>query len=107
MIGGLPENSFTDSIVFGLYNIAFSFVVFFIMLNFIIAIIVEVLTLLAVLLQKYSFTGTKVHMLALPDLHESYANAATKRRRAFYDAVFLLYWYKSTNIDAEGAARPS
>jgi len=71
MIGGLPENSFTDSIVFGLYNIAFSFVVFFIMLNFIIAIIVEVLTLLAVLLQKYSCTGTKVHILthqALPDL---------------------------------------
>jgi hypothetical protein len=76
------------------------------MLNFIIAIIVEVLTLLAVLLHKYSFTGTKVHMLALPDIHESYANGATKRRRAFYDTVFLLYWYKSTNIDAEDAARP-
>jgi len=59
-----------------------------------------VLNILALLVQKYTcFTGTNV-LLSNQTIERLNLNQTIER----LNPIYLLYWYKSTNTDAESAA---
>jgi hypothetical protein len=55
----------------------------------------QVLTLLALLVQKYNPEASK--------LSTRFSDASRRKRSGRRYALYWLYWYKSTNLDAAGA----
>ncbi len=72
-----------------------------------ISLATEVLSLLALLVQNTNSDASAPRLFSLLSSSAASSRWTRQRRRAPRYSIYSLYWYKSTNTDAKGAARSS